>query len=166
MHDDTRQPVADFLLVLCDNQVITLTSSRRIMGPHFVNSLATQLGAWVVASFIVSVNGCAHLPVVVVRMHAAAKVCALSPALLALLEDTLRHVACRYLVYVAAAQHLSEQPWAIAGVACAVALYLSFVGWLVIEPQRRERREAARSEQAASGRGVKAPLLNGQQTLD
>jgi natural resistance-associated macrophage protein len=108
--------------------VITLTSSRRIMGPHFVNSLATQLGAWVVASFIVSVNG--------------------------------------YLVYVAAAQHLSEQPWAIAGVACAVALYLSFVGWLVIEPQRRERREAARSEQAVSGRGVKAPLLNGQQTSD
>jgi Mn2+/Fe2+ NRAMP family transporter len=40
-------------------QVITLTSSRRIMGSHFVNSLATQLGAWVVASFIIGVNGCA-----------------------------------------------------------------------------------------------------------
>lgn len=82
MHGDMRQPVADFLLMLCDKQVITLTSSRRIMGPHFVNSLATQLGAWVVASFIVSVNGCAHLPVVVLRMRAAAEVCALSPALL------------------------------------------------------------------------------------
>jgi hypothetical protein len=146
-------------------QVITLTSSRRIMGPHFVNSLATQLGAWVVASFIVSVNGRAELPAVcVLECLRPLEYCLLRAALRGLSRDMFGHPACRYLVYVAAAQHLSEQPWAIAGVACAVALYLSFVGWLVIEPQRRERREAARSEQAPAGRGVKAPLLNGQQT--
>jgi threonine/homoserine/homoserine lactone efflux protein len=68
-------------------------------------------------------------------------------------------------VYVAAAQHLSEQPWAIAGVACAVLLYLSFIGWLIIGPQRRARVEA-RGEQTAFSRGVKTPLLNGQQNID
>jgi threonine/homoserine/homoserine lactone efflux protein len=70
------------------------------------------------------------------------------------------------LVWVTAAKHIPDKPWAIAGVACAVAVYLSFIGWLVIEPQRRERREAARSQQTASSAGIKAPLLNGQSNGD
>lgn len=66
-------------------------------------------------------------------------------------------------MYAAAEKHLSDKPWAIAGVATCSALYLSFVGWLIVEPQRREQKEAAHEAQAADGGGVKAPLLNGQQ---
>jgi hypothetical protein len=165
-YDARWREAARFRLVavVLYHKVITLTSSRRIMGPHFVNSLATQLGAWVVASFIVTVNGYAKLLALMGEMHTAPEVLPVEST--AGTIEGGRCAARRYLVYVAAAQHLSDQPWAIAGVACAAAMYLSFVGWLVVEPQRRERREAARSEQIASGRGVKAPLLNGQQTLD
>lgn len=64
-------------------------------------------------------------------------------------------------MYVAARQHLSDQRWAITGVATAAAVYLGFVAWLVIEPYRREQREAARAEAAADGGDAKTPLING-----
>jgi natural resistance-associated macrophage protein len=99
--------------------VIMLTSSRRIMGPFFVNSLATRVGAWVVASVIIGVNG--------------------------------------YLVYVAAAQNLTETPWAIAGVVAGVLLYLGFVVWLIVGPSRRHK-EAPGDAGVASG-DAKTPLL-------
>lgn len=39
-----------------------LTSSRRVMGPIFVNSLATRIVAWTISGLIIGVNGCVLAP--------------------------------------------------------------------------------------------------------
>jgi len=62
-------------------------------------------------------------------------------------------------VYVAAAQNLSQTPWAVAGVAVGVALYLGFVLWLIVGPSRLQRKEEAPGFGDAASSDAKTPLL-------
>lgn len=62
-------------------------------------------------------------------------------------------------MYVAAAANLSETPWAIAGVAVGVVLYLAFIVWIIVGPARLRHKENEAPAGVAASPDAKTPLL-------